>query len=299
VAVIALGKCGSGEMTAQSDLDLMTLYRADRPDAVSQTKGWGAETFYARFTQRLVAALSAPTGEGELYEVDLQLRPSGTAGPVAVSWAAFDGYYASEAETWELLALTRARIVWATRLDFAELCRHAIETALRQSRDPANTVRDMRDMRTLMARERPARDDWDLKLSSGGLVDIEFAAQTLQIVFASQGGPLAANTSEALAAFKASGLVNPARITDLEQAWIVLQDVSQVLKLALADGSSPSAEPAAFRSLLAKSAGLRQFSALMPRLLKVRKAARRAFEAVAEDLIAASGKKSEQIINSD
>jgi len=299
VAVIALGKCGSGEMTAQSDLDLMTLYRADSPDAVSQTKGWGAETFYARFTQRLVAALSAPTGEGELYEVDLQLRPSGTAGPVAVSWAAFDGYYAREAETWEILALTRARLVWATSPDFSQMCQGAIETALRQPRDPARAVRHMLDMRALMTRERPPKDDWDLKLSSGGLVDIEFAAQTLQIVFASQGGPLAANTSEALAAFKVSGLVNPAQITDLQQAWILLQDVSQVLKLALADGSSPAAEPSAFRSLLAKCAGLRQFSALMPRLLKVRKAARKAFEAVAAELIATSGKKSEQIINSD
>jgi glutamate-ammonia-ligase adenylyltransferase len=286
-------------MTAQSDLDLMTLYRAESPDVVSETKGWSAETFYARFTQRLVAALSAPTGEGELYEVDLQLRPSGTAGPVAVSWAAFDGYYAGEAETWEMLALTRARIVWATSPGFAELCRGAIETALRQPRDSVRAVRDMLDMRALMARERPPKDDWDLKLSKGGLVDIEFAAQTLQIVFASQGGPLAANTSAALAAFKASGLVDPAPIADLEQAWIILQDVSQVLKLALADGASPAAEPAAFRSLLARSAGLRQFSALMPRLLKARNAARKAFETVAQDLITAPDKKSDPIINSD
>jgi glutamate-ammonia-ligase adenylyltransferase len=299
VAVIALGKCGSGEMTAQSDLDLMTLYRADSPDAMSEAKGWGAETFYARFTQRLVAALSAPTGEGELYEVDLQLRPSGTAGPVAVSWAAFEGYYAHEAETWEMMALTRARLVWATSAGFANQCRGAIETALRQPRDPAQTARDMLDMRKLMARERPPKDDWDLKLSSGGMVDIEFAVQTLQLVHASQGGPLCANTLQALTAFKAANLANAAHIADLEQAWLVLQDVSQVLKLALADGTSPAAEPAAFRSLLARSAHLRQFSSLMPRLLKVRKAAHNAFEAIAHDLIAEAGKKSDGNINSD
>ena len=299
VAVIALGKCGSGEMTAQSDLDLMTLYRADSPDAMSEVKGWGAETFYARFTQRLVAALSAPTGEGELYEVDLQLRPSGTAGPVAVSWAAFEGYYAHEAETWEMMALTRARLVWATSAGFANQCRGAIETALRQPRDPVQTARDMLDMRKLMARERPPKDDWDLKLSSGGMVDIEFAVQTLQLVHASQGGPLCANTLQALTAFKAANLANAAHIADLEQAWLVLQDVSQVLKLALADGTSPAAEPAAFRSLLARSAHLRQFSSLMPRLLKVRKAAHNAFEAIAHDLIAEAGKKSDGNINSD
>jgi glutamine synthetase adenylyltransferase len=80
---------------------------------MSAIKGWGAESFYARFTQRLTSALSAPTGEGTLYEVDLKLRPSGTKGPVAVSFAAFEDYYEREAETWELQALTRARVIWA------------------------------------------------------------------------------------------------------------------------------------------------------------------------------------------
>ncbi len=100
VAVVALGKCGGREMSASSDLDLMTLYRAADPAAASELKGWDATTFYGRFTQRLIAALSAQTGEGGLYEVDMQLRPSGTKGPVAVSSAAFGGYYQHEAETW-------------------------------------------------------------------------------------------------------------------------------------------------------------------------------------------------------
>ena len=85
--MVALGKCGSREMTAGSDLDLMTLYRAGEPDAASAVKGWAAETFYGRFTQRLIAALSAPTAEGELYEVDMQLAPLRHQGPVAVSFA--------------------------------------------------------------------------------------------------------------------------------------------------------------------------------------------------------------------
>jgi glutamate-ammonia-ligase adenylyltransferase len=82
VAVVALGKCGGREMTARSDLDLMTLYRSPpSPGACPLVKGWSADTFYARFTQRLIAALSAPTGEGGLYEVDMQLRPTGSKGP--------------------------------------------------------------------------------------------------------------------------------------------------------------------------------------------------------------------------
>ncbi|MGH7024347.1 MAG: bifunctional [glutamine synthetase] adenylyltransferase/[glutamine synthetase]-adenylyl-L-tyrosine phosphorylase, partial [Caulobacteraceae bacterium] len=170
VAVIALGKCGSREMTAQSDLDLMTLYRPDSPDAVSASAGLSADTFFARFTQRLVAALSVYTAEGGLYEVDLQLRPSGTKGPVAVSLAAFEGYYAGEAETWELLALTRARLVWSTSDDFARSAAAAIETALRRPRDALATARDVREMRALMAAERPPDSFLDMKLSDGGLV---------------------------------------------------------------------------------------------------------------------------------
>ncbi|HZZ87424.1 MAG TPA: glutamine-synthetase adenylyltransferase, partial [Caulobacteraceae bacterium] len=184
VAVIALGKCGSREMTATSDLDLMTLYVSSDPHAASSVKGWAAETFYARFTQSLITALSAQTAEGELYDVDMQLRPSGTQGPVSVSLGAFDSYYAGDAETWEYLALTRARVAWATSAAFADAAAAAIETKLRAPRVPRRTAGDVREMRALMARERPPGGFWDFKLIEGGLVDIEFAAQFLQLVFA-------------------------------------------------------------------------------------------------------------------
>jgi glutamate-ammonia-ligase adenylyltransferase len=286
VAVVALGKCGSGEMTARSDLDLMTLYCADDPAAQSAIKGWSAETFFARFTQRLVAALSAPTGEGGLYEVDLQLRPSGTAGPVAVSAAAFESYYAAEAETWEMLALTRARIVWASSPAFALTAAAALEAALRRPRDRVQTVRDMLDMRRLMEQERPPKGDWDLKLARGGLVDIEFAAQVLQIVHAPDGGPLEVNTARALAAARQAGLATPDQIAALEGGWALQQNLTQLLKVALEDDTDPAEEPAPFRALLAKAAGVRSFKSLPAQLLAARKAARKAFEQVAAGLTA-------------
>ena len=147
VAVIALGKCGSREMTWGSDLDLMTLYEPAAPDAASAEKGWAAETFYGRVTARLITALSAPTAEGELYEVDMQLRPSGTQGPVAVSVAAFDHYYAGAAETWEFLALTRARVAWASSPAFGRRAAASIEAKLRAARDVRRTAADVVEMR--------------------------------------------------------------------------------------------------------------------------------------------------------
>ncbi|HEY3948125.1 bifunctional [glutamine synthetase] adenylyltransferase/[glutamine synthetase]-adenylyl-L-tyrosine phosphorylase [Phenylobacterium sp.] len=294
VAVVALGKCGSREMSAGSDLDLMTLYRAaghgeDGPAAASAGKGWDAATFYGRFTQRLIAALSTQTAQGGLYEVDMQLRPSGTKGPVAVSFAAFEDYYAasgdtgpgdSGAETWELLALTRARLVWATSDAFAADAAAVIEAALRRPREAKKTARDVRDMRALIARERPPKGDWDLKLAEGGLVDIEFAAQFLQLLHAADGGPLQPNTAAALAALAAAGLAPETSVRDLETAWRLQQDLTQLIKVALGDNPDPAAEPAAFRALLARAGEARDFRQLGARLAAAQAAAHRAYEAI-------------------
>ena len=285
VAVVALGKAGSREMTAKSDLDLMTLYLADGPPEqrgaeMSAIKGWGAESFYARFTQRLASALSAPTGEGTLYEVDLKLRPSGTKGPVAVSFAAFEDYYDREAETWELLALTRARVIWASSPEFQAKAEGAIAAALRRARDPKKTAVDVLEMRQLMEDERPGKGDWDLKLTPGGLVDIEFAAQFLQLVHAADGGPLAQNTGEALVALREAGLGDKAAMMALEAAWRLEQDLSQLVKVALEDGHDPDTEPKAFRALLARAGGVREFKSLKTKLAKAKVEARKAFEAI-------------------
>jgi glutamate-ammonia-ligase adenylyltransferase len=282
VAVVALGKCGSREMSAASDLDLMTLYRAADPHAASELKGWDATIFYGRFTQRLIAALSTQTGEGGLYDVDMQLRPSGTKGPVAVSEAAFEGYYAHEAETWEFLALTRARIVWSTSAAFAVQAERGIETALRQPRDRSGTGRDVREMRELMERERPPKNGWDLKLSPGGLVDIEFVAQFLQLAYAAEGGPLRPNTAEALAALRMTGLAPADAVADLEQAWRLQQDLTQLLKVALESDADPTGEPAAFRALLARAGGARDFRQLRSRLSAKRMAARKAYDIIVQ-----------------
>ncbi|HEX3366717.1 bifunctional [glutamine synthetase] adenylyltransferase/[glutamine synthetase]-adenylyl-L-tyrosine phosphorylase [Phenylobacterium sp.] len=280
VAVVALGKCGSREMSATSDLDLMTLYRAAHPHGTSALKGWDAVIFYGRFTQRLIAALSSQTGQGGLYEVDMQLRPSGTKGPVAVSFAAFDGYYEAEAETWELLALTRARVVWSTSAAFAADAEAAFGKALRRPRDRAQTAAHVREMRELMHRERPAKGEWDLKLSPGGMVDIEFAAQYLQIAHAAEGGPLSPNTAAALGALPESGLAPAGPAGDLAAAWRLQQDLTQLLKVALDDNADPSGEPAAFRALLARAGGVGDFRRLKTTLQRAQAAANKAYEVI-------------------
>jgi len=280
VAVVALGKAGSREMTAKSDLDLMTLYAADEPAGMSEIKGWSADVFYARFTQRLTSALSAPTAEGTLYEVDLKLRPSGSKGPVAVSFTAFEDYYERESETWELLALTRARVIWASSPAFKARAEGAIEAALRRPRDVARTAADVLEMRELMERERPGKGPWDLKLEPGGLVDIEFIAQFLQLAHGPNGGPLAQNTGEALSALIAASLADKTYLTAALSAWRLEQDLSQLIKVALENGDDPESEPKAFRALLARAGHVTQFRSLKAKLVKAKAEARKAFEAV-------------------
>lgn len=265
-AVIALGKAGSREMTASSDLDLMTVYAAPE-DAVSDGKGWAAGVFYSRFTQRLIAALSAHTAEGGLYEVDMRLRPGAAKGPVSLRLEAIQDYYAAEADTWEFMALTRARVVWTDDPAFGARVEAAIEAMLRRPRPGVDVAADARRMRDLMARERPGQGFWDLKLSPGGQVDAEFVAQAGQLAGASTGGPLTVSTLDALSN-------EPA----LASAWRLQQSLNQILGAAFDDKPDPDEEPEGFRQRLAEAGGAPDFETLKTQLAEVRAAARAAFE---------------------
>jgi glutamate-ammonia-ligase adenylyltransferase len=266
VAVIALGKAGSGEMTARSDLDLMTVYDA-AADATSDRKGWSAETFYVRFTQRLISALSAHTAEGGLYEVDMRLRPSGSKGPVSVRLSGFCEYYAEEAATWEFMALTRARVAWASDPEFGARVTAAIEAALRRPRPGVKVAAEVRAMRDLMEREQRSAGFWDLKRVPGGLVDAEFVGQFRQLQAAARGGPLSVSTLDQLGTDK-----------PLHEAWALQQGLSQLLACAFDDRADVEAEPPTFHARLATVSGDRDFKALVRRLDRKRKAARRAFD---------------------
>jgi glutamate-ammonia-ligase adenylyltransferase len=267
VAVVALGKAGSREMTAGSDLDLMTVYDAP-PDAVSEVRGWAAGVFYSRFTQRLIAALSAHTVEGGLYEVDMRLRPGAAKGPVSLRLSAVEDYYLNAADTWEFMALTRARVVWTDNPVFGARTAATLEAILRRPRPGVDIAADARRMRDLMARERPGQGAWDLKLAPGGQVDAEFVAQVRQLTAAATGRALTVSTLEALAA-------EPA----LSEAWRLQQALSQILSAAFDERPDPEQEPEGFRRRLAEAAGVADFECLKVRLAEVRTAARAAFEA--------------------
>ena len=147
--VFAMGKLGGKELTAGSDLDILVIYDADPMEA---------QTWYTRFTQRLITALTAPTAEGALYEVDMRLRPSGRAGPVAVSLPAFKSYQHKEAWTWEHMALTRLRPVAGDAGLGQSVMDIAFDAITERAKTNAGTIpSDITDMRQRLYREKPAR----------------------------------------------------------------------------------------------------------------------------------------------
>jgi glutamate-ammonia-ligase adenylyltransferase len=176
--VVAMGKLGSREMTVSSDLDLIVIYDAEGAEASDGRRPLPVSTYYARLTQALIAALTAPTAEGILYKVDMRLRPSGQQGPLATALAAFRRYQAGEAWTWEHLALTRARVV-AGPPALAGAVGAAITEVLTRPHDAAKVRVDAADMRRRLAEahEAAAGNPWEVKLGPGRMMDIELIAQ--------------------------------------------------------------------------------------------------------------------------
>ena len=253
-SICGLGKFGGRELSASSDLDLMLVYERDM--------GASDENLAPRFVQRLVAALSAPTEEGALYEVDMQLRPSGRSGPIAVQFSSFQSYYKSEAWTWEFMALTRLRPVAGD----AGLGRRIVESALEafqgKSVDPAIT-KDIGDMRRRMARERPAHSNWDLKLAAGGLVDIEFVIQHEILKAAGDHPEVVLPTSmKALEALEAIGRLNPSETSILRDGLSLQLNLQQALRIAAGDRFDPSTSTAGLKRWLARHVGMADFPAL-------------------------------------
>ena len=233
-AVIAMGKLGGHEMTAGSDLDLIIVYDAAEGAEMSEgAKPLSLNQYYARVSQRLIAAVSAPTAEGVLYEVDMRLRPSGSKCPVAASLASFESYHRDSAWTWEKLALTRARPVCGDPGLMNELTRH-IHGALREPRDAARVREDVVDMRKLMLKEQGTGGVWDVKRARGGLVELEFIAQTLQLIHAHDHPQvLDTNTLAALQKLHAAGLLSDGDHAALKRAGLLYHRLTQMLRLCL------------------------------------------------------------------
>ena len=258
VALLAFGKMASREMTYTSDLDFILLY--DAPDTESDgERQLSTPHYFARLTQRLVAAVSAPTAEGVLYEADMRLRPSGNSGPLATSLSGFRAYHKDNAWTWEHLALSRARVIASTGALGGKVDAEIAEVMARP-RDVARTIEDVVSMRALMAKERKPRHAFDLKLATGGLVDLEFIAQSAQLVAGDRIGLPQAPTARVLARLEEVGLVPTGQ--RLAEIHGVYSTALQVMSSALVSPFKDEAWTPAFKELLAQLCNYPDFGRL-------------------------------------
>ena len=259
VALLAFGKMASREMTFTSDLDFILLYDAPGTEDSDGPRGLAPSHYFTRLTQRLVAAVSAPTAEGVLYEADMRLRPSGNAGPLATPLSGFLAYHLESAWTWEHLALSRARVLFADA-DFGEEIEGVLARILSQPRDTGKTVEDVLSMRALMAKERPPRHSFDLKLATGGLVDLEFIAQSGQLVVGSLIGVPQAQTAIVLRRMGEIGLLPESE--RLVEAHALFSNVLEIMSAALLRPFKSESWTPAFRDVLARLTNSPDFSRL-------------------------------------
>ncbi|MCG6122086.1 MAG: bifunctional [glutamine synthetase] adenylyltransferase/[glutamine synthetase]-adenylyl-L-tyrosine phosphorylase [Microvirga sp.] len=278
LAVLGLGRLGARDLTATSDLDLVVVYDFDPENRESDgPKSIDAAVYHTRLTQRLVSALTAPTRRGALYEVDLRLRPSGGKGPLATQFRGFAAYQAEDADLWEHMALTRARVV-AGDDDFAPRVAKAVRDVVAMPRDFREVAGEVLAMRRLIAKEKGEDDTWDMKLAAGGLTDLDFLAQAITLGHGSEHPALVdCAPRDVLRVAGELGIISPDDAERLCAAQKLVGDVLHWQRLTIDGPFDPSTAPPPILRRLAAEAGLPDVKRLERELADTRKAVRALF----------------------
>ena len=270
MAIIAYGKLGGRELMPESDLDLVFVY--DHPDDVDASDGpkpLAPSVYFMRLAQRLTSAVTAPTGEGRLYDLDLRLRPSGNKGPVAVKCEGFMNYQRDSAWIWEHMALTRSRVIAGP----AVLCA-ALEAGIREiltaPRDTGELLAAVTEMRARITTEHKGLSPWDIKHRRGGLVDVEFIAQYLQLKSAAASPDvLSPTTSVTIAKLESAGVLTSEIAADLTQALGLWQRVQSVIRLIGPERLEDDDPPPGQREALVQAGEAADFDTLKARMEEV------------------------------
>jgi glutamate-ammonia-ligase adenylyltransferase len=262
--ILGLGRLGGGALTHASDLDIVYLFTGDFAAMSDGPRPLGGTIYYNRLASRVSAALSVPTAQGALYEVDTRLRPQGNQGPLAVSCEAFGKYQREAAWTWEHMALARARVLHGSPHARAEL-EAVLADVLHAPRDRTALREAVLGMRAEMAKHKPQSGPVDAKLARGGLVDIEFLVHYLQLRGEAADGralaqaapqALSPDLETALGGLVAAGLV-PA---DLAEPHALMSRMLVAGRLLAPDGREP---PPSGARALARACGFDSYAALL------------------------------------
>ncbi|WP_417723694.1 bifunctional [glutamine synthetase] adenylyltransferase/[glutamine synthetase]-adenylyl-L-tyrosine phosphorylase [Salipiger sp.] len=262
--VVGMGSLGAGRLNAASDLDLIVIYDPDGVETSEGRRPLPSRTYYARLTQALVTAMTAPTAEGRLYEVDMRLRPSGNQGPVATSLAAFTTYQREEAWVWEHLALTRARVAAGPAALAAEVEAFRTEV-LAAPRDRDEVLKELATMRGRIAAAKGKGAFWDAKIGPGWMQDIELVSQAGALL----SGRASRQVAAGLASAAACGWLGKADADHLAATYRLCQSLQIGARLVTQGAPDPDTLGAGGLAFLCRITGCESLDALRERLEKM------------------------------
>ncbi|WP_416368161.1 glutamine-synthetase adenylyltransferase [Tritonibacter mobilis] len=259
--ILGMGSLGAGQLSATSDLDLIMIYDPLEEDSSDGKRPLAVRPYYARLTQAMVTALSAPMSQGRLYEVDMRLRPSGNQGPVATSWQSFTQYQEHDAWVWEHLALTRARVVAGE-----ETLARDLETFrcafLAKPRSRQEVLSEVIEMRRRLAAAKAPEGVWDAKTGPGRMLDIELIAQAGTLL----AGRSTRAVAEGLSAGVASGWLSDAQAQGLRRSYALYWSVQGATRLIAGKGSDGAVRGEGGAAFLLRSTGFDDLSLLQQAL---------------------------------
>ena len=277
LVALGMGKLGGWELNLGSDIDLIFFYATDTA-TVGQSEITPHE-YFSKVVRRATRAIGEVTEDGFVFRVDLRLRPEGSQGPLVNSLASAERYYESFGRTWERAALLRARPI-AGNLEFGEELLETLRPFVyRRAVNPAAAA-TMHQMVAQARRDLRVDTDRDIKLGRGGIRELEFFVQGLQLVWGGQHPELqVTGTIDAIGALKRGGLINDSEAADLEEAWALLRRVEH--RIQMLAGYQTHTLPADLTTL-AESLGFRNVTDLQEQLERTRSRVTQLFDSLVE-----------------
>lgn len=238
-AIVAMGKLGGLELNYHSDLDIIFIYDSEgqtRPAVGTDQNRFRSisnHEYFAKLAQRIITALTLMTREGVVYEIDTRLRPSGNQGPLVTSLSAFKRYHHESAQSWERQAMTKARVVCAPA-EFAERLQQLVSELAFDRPLSGDLKSEIYRLRGRMEKEiaKETEDQFNIKTGRGGMVDVEFIAQYLQLRYAQQVKALwQQNTLEILRVLADNDILPVAEAKQLIKGYKFLRRLENKLRL--------------------------------------------------------------------
>ena len=288
LSVVGLGKLGGNELNFSSDIDLMFVYEHDRDVPDSPTRIRTNFEYYNRLAEYVVRKLSEHTEEGHLYRVDMRLRPDGGAGPLAMSRLGYRTYYETRGELWERQMLLKARVVAGDKIVGREWL-NDLEPFVFPKTHLSSPLAEIAEVKKKIESHLP--DDLNIKLGMGGIRDIEFVVQALQLVNAGGNRNLReSNTFAALKKLLDSSLLKPQEYAMLSASYEFFRTVEHRLQLLYGQQTHSLPEHHDEAQKLSKALGLKNAEALEKIIQTKRRDVKRIFDSIFE-----SGKSRREI----